>query len=162
MGLETVHPQVLERLNKRMTVEQFSAAANKLREHDIALRAFVLVKPPFMTEEEAVHWAKRSLDHAFDCGATAVTLIPTRAGNGAVDALALAGEFEPPQLSTVEASMEYGLSLKQGRVFVDLWDQGASAACDGCRDARLDRLRAMNLEQAILARIRCSTCGEPV
>ncbi len=27
MGLETVHPEILERLNKRMTIDQFAAAA---------------------------------------------------------------------------------------------------------------------------------------
>ena len=87
MGLETVHPQILEQLNKRMTTDQFAAAAALLREHDIDLRVFILVKPPFMREEEALDWAERSLDFAFDCGATAATLIPTRAGNGAMEEL---------------------------------------------------------------------------
>ena len=32
MGLETAHPEVLEKLNKRMTLEQFAAAASFLRE----------------------------------------------------------------------------------------------------------------------------------
>ena len=99
MGLETVHPQILEQLNKRMTTDQFAAAAALLREHDIDLRVFILVKPPFMREEEALDWAERSLDFAFDCGATAATLIPTRAGNGAMEELAGIGEFSPPRLA---------------------------------------------------------------
>ncbi len=48
---------------------------------------------PFMPESEAFTWAARSLDFAFDCGATAATLIPTRAGNGAMEALAAQGSF---------------------------------------------------------------------
>ena len=52
MGLETVHPKILERLNKKMTTEQFATAARRLREHDIDLRVFILVKPPFMVEEK--------------------------------------------------------------------------------------------------------------
>ncbi len=48
MGLETIHPEVLPRLNKRMTPEMFSGAAEFLRRHGIALRVFVLVKPPFI------------------------------------------------------------------------------------------------------------------
>ena len=48
MGLETVHPDILPKLNKRMTLDQFSAAAAFLRVHDIDLRVFVLVQPPFM------------------------------------------------------------------------------------------------------------------
>ncbi len=93
MGLETVHSNILERLNKRMTLEQFQASAARLRENDVDLRVFVLVKPPFMKEKEATEWAARALDFAFDCGATAVTLIPTRAGNGAMEELAAGGDF---------------------------------------------------------------------
>ena len=80
MGLETVHPQVLAGLNKRMTLDQFSAAASFLRRHEIDLRVFILVQPPLMPPAEALMWAERSLDFAMKCGATAATLIPTRGG----------------------------------------------------------------------------------
>jgi len=56
MGLETAHPEVLARLNKRMTLDQFARAAEFLRGHDIALRVFILVKPPFLDEAEALEW----------------------------------------------------------------------------------------------------------
>jgi hypothetical protein len=159
MGLETVHPQILERLNKRMTTGQFAAAAGFLREHDIDLRVFILVKPPFMREEEALHWAERSLDFAFDRGATAATLIPTRAGNGAMEELASTGEFSPPRLATLEAAAAYGLALNSGRVFADLWDVNRSTACFHCYDSRIARLRAMNLSQSISGPISCPYCG---
>ena len=137
MGLETVHPEILQKLNKRMTVEQFRGAADFLRVNGIDLRVFILVKPPFMREEEAVEWSSRSVDFAFDCGATAITLIPTRGGNGAVEELG----FAPPRLETLEAAFEYGLGLRRGRVFVDLWDVRSDDP------ARLERLRELNLTQ---------------
>ena len=159
MGLETMHPEILERLNKRMTLAQFRAAADRLREYDIDLRVFILVKPPFMREEEAVEWAARSLDFAFDCGATAATLIPTRGGNGAMEELTAREEFSPPALSTVEAAADYGVSLRRGRVFVDLWDLKASPGCEACHGRRLERMLAMNLSQEILPRVECVQCG---
>jgi len=159
MGLETVHPQILERLNKRMTTDQFASAAALLREHDIDLRVFILVKPPFMCEEEAVYWAERSLDFAFDCGAAAAALIPTRAGNGAMEELASIGEFSPPRLATLEAAAAYGLALNHGRVFVDLWDVNPATACPPCYESRIARLRAMNLRQSISEAISCAHCG---
>jgi len=159
MGLETVHPQVLERLNKGMTLEQFAAAAESLHGHEIDLRVFILVKPPFMKEEEALEWAKRSLDFAFDCGATAATLIPTRSGNGALEELALAGSFAPPQLATLEAAAEYGVTLGRGRVFADLWDTSCMKACPACYELRIVRLRWMNLHQAVPDVIHCEQCG---
>jgi radical SAM enzyme (TIGR01210 family) len=160
MGLETVHPNILSRLNKGMTLEQFSAAADWLRKNEIDLRAFILIEPPFMDEMEALVWAERSLDFAFDCGATVASLIPTRGGNGALDELQRAGEFSPPRMKTIEAAASYGLSLKRGRVFVDLWDLQKSHACQTCHTARVLRLAEMNLRQAILPAIYCDRCGD--
>lgn len=158
MGLETVHPEVLPKLNKRMTLDQFSVAATFLRSNDIDLRVFVLVQPPFMQPEEVVLWAQRSIDFAFDCGATAVTLIPTRGGNGAMEALAADGQFLAPRLEALEASLSYGLGLKRGRVFADLWDADKIPSCLACRTPRIVRLRRMNLSQACLAPARCQCC----
>jgi archaeosine synthase beta-subunit len=158
MGLETAHPAVLERLNKRMTLEQFAAAAEFLRSNDIDLRVFILVQPPFMRAEEALYWAERSLDFAFDCAATAATLIPTRGGNGAMEALAAEGEFAPPTLSLVEDAATYGLRLKRGRVFVDLWDVKVGPECPFCFEERVTRLRAMNLRQEVADAVRCEHC----
>ena len=144
MGLETAHPEILERLNKRMTLPQFRAAAKRLRAENVALRVFILVRPPWLSDAEGLEWAKRSLDFAFDCGAEVCTLIPTRAGNGAMEELAASGEWSPPSLDALEAALDYGLSLHAGRVFADLWDIEQFA---GCTPERLARLERINLTQ---------------
>ena len=159
MGLETVHPTILDKLNKRMTIDQFAAASDTLKQNDIDLRVFLLVKPPFMQEEEALEWTTRSLDFAFDCGASAVTLIPTRGGNGAMEELASSGKFSPPSLATLESALAYGLSRKRCRVFADLWDANLNAECEACYHSRISRLRAMNLHQKLLQPIVCESCG---
>ena len=159
MGLETAHQEILERLNKRMSLEQFAQAARFLRKNEIDLRVFILVKPPFMQEEEAVEWATRSLEFAFDCGATAATLIPTRGGNGAMEELAEAGQFAPPKLETLEAAMANGIALKKGRVFADLWDVRRTALCEACAEMRIARLHAMNLQQCVMPFVHCEQCG---
>jgi len=160
MGLETAQPSVLERINKKMTLQQFSNAASYLRKNEIDLRVFVLVQPPFMRPEESLHWTQRSLDFAFDCGATAVTLIPTRGGNGAMESLARSGEFTPPEISTVEEAASYGLSLGRGRVFVDLWDMpNRKDTCQDCLADRVTRLKHMNLHQRSIPAVHCSNCG---
>ena len=159
MGLETAHPQIVKKLNKRMTLEQFVAAAERLRNHEIPLRVFVLVNPPFMERDEAVRWACKSVDFAFDCGATAVTLIPTRSGNGAMDELAKIGSFPPPSIYALESSVEYGLTAGRGRVFADLWDTSQLLGCTSCFQDRVERLRRMNLEQRVLEAVACEVCG---
>ncbi len=159
MGLETVHPIALERLNKRMTLQQFANSAGRLRENAIDLRVFILVQPPFVRKDEALHWAQRSLDYAFDCGATAATLIPTRAGNGATDHLMQSGDFAPPDLRTVEDAHEYGIGIKRGRVFVDLWEIQQVDGCSRCREQRIARLVCMNHSQRPGDAVLCDACG---
>lgn len=159
LGLETVHPDVLRKLNKQMTLEQFDASANFLRSNGIDVRVFILVQPPFMKTEESLHWAQRSLDFAFDCGATAATLIPTRGGNGAMETLAEARMFVVPELRVLEDAAAYGLELRRGRVFTDLWDVKLGQECEHCSDARMQRLRKMNLEQTLTAPVLCNACG---
>ncbi len=144
IGLETVHPSALQQLNKRMTVDQFRRAADFLRVHSMALRVFLLICPPFIPVAEQEEWLRRSVDLAFDCGATAVSLIPTRGGNGAMEALRGAGQFIPPTLAEIEAAAGYGLGLRRGRVFIDLWDLGQFAGGEADFAVRLDRLATMN------------------
>jgi archaeosine synthase beta-subunit len=157
MGLETAHPEVLAKLNKRMTLDQFSRGASFLRRSEIDVRVFILVQPPYMPVAEALYWAERSLDFAMEHGATAATLIPTRAGNGVMDDLMADGRFALPSLHTLESAMEYGLGLKAGRVFADLW--GLRESCARCHSQRVARLRQMNLQQAVLERVACAQCG---
>ena len=158
MGLETVEPTVLEKLNKRMTLDRFAKAAEFLRAHDVALRVFVLVKPPFLEESAALEWARRSVNFAFDCGAGVVSLIPTRAGNGALDSLAASGDFAPPKLATFEAAFDHGVGLQRGRVFADLWDLEKFSSCPNCFSTRRERLQEMNARQVVLPRVDCAAC----
>lgn len=147
MGLETAHPEVLERLNKRITRESFQRAAEFLGGAGVELRVFVLIRPPFLEEAAALEWACRSIDFAFDCGAKVVSLIPTRPGNGAMEALAAQGDFSSPSLATVEAVHRYGLACRRGRVFVDLWDlEKAVSDPAGAAQSRA-RLTEMNRRQ---------------
>jgi hypothetical protein len=158
MGLETVHPEVLPRLNKRMSLRQFDAAAAFLERERIALRVFVLLGLPFLSPQESLAWACRSVGFAFERGAAAVSIIPTRGGNGALEALGQAGEFRSPRLASLEAALEAGLALGRGRVFADLWNLEEFPACAPCFEPRRRRLSAMNLRQKVAPPVECVSC----
>jgi hypothetical protein len=159
MGLETVHPVAGPRLNKRMTLDAFARAADFLRNHEVALRVFILVKPPFLDEAEGLEWALRSLDFAFDCGATVAALIPTRFGNGAMESLGEQDLFSPPRLATLESALAAGIERGRGRVFADLWDLERFSDCPHCFAARAERLRIMNLTQTVPPLPLCDRCS---
>jgi hypothetical protein len=88
-----------------------------------------------------------------------VSLIPTRPGNGALDALQERGEFTPPDLSALEEALASGLALSRGRVLADLWDLEKFRRCPACFAARASRLREMNLSQRDLPPVSCAECG---
>ncbi len=174
MGLETAHPEVLARLHKRMTLDDFERAAAWLKTRAVALRVFLLVHPPFVPLLERQEWLKRSVDFAFACRATAVSLIPTRSGNGAMEALGERGLFEAPTLATLERAVEIArLAVHSdslvgdgglqpgagGRVFADLWDLERLAACPRCAASRVERLRLQNLQQHSSPSVICAHCG---
>ncbi len=155
VGLETANPEVLRGLNKGFTLEQFARAAEFLAHERIALRVFLLVGAPFVPGS-AVDSAVQSAAFAFDCGASAVTLIPTRAGNGAMDRLREAGEWSPPSLRDLEAAHAGALALRRGRVFADTWGLERFSACPGCWDPRRERIERMNLTQTTESAVVCA------
>ena len=159
IGLETVHPEVLPRLNKKMDLLAFSRAVRFLNDHEMQVRAFILLRPPFLDEHEGVHWAMRSIDFALEVGVECCVVIPTRPGNGALDQLMGDGYFSPPALASLERVLEYGLGLGAGRVFADLWDLGLFSSCDTCFVERRKRLAVMNLTQALHPPVVCHACG---
>ena len=158
MGLETAHPPALKKLNKGMDLARYATAAEWLLQHGIALRSFVLVGAPFVPRGEASLWVRRSIDFAISCGASAVSLIPVRGGNGAMEVLAAAGDWNAPTLSDVEEALDYGAGLHQARVFADLWEIGRFAPCAICRESRVARMQRINLTQSSEPRIRCVQC----
>jgi len=159
IGLETIHPDVLPRLNKRMTLSDFGHAVALLTMEDIESRAFILLRPPFMSEVEGIEWARQSIDFAFKAGVSTCVIIPVRAGNGSMDLLARDGYFSEPGLNALEEVLSYGIGLDAGRVFADLWDLDRFSACNLCVDQRRERLQQMNLQQFVLPEIHCSCMG---
>jgi radical SAM enzyme (TIGR01210 family) len=156
IGLETVHTEILRKLNKRMTLNDFRKAVSYLTKNEIMSRAFILLKPPFLSESEGIHWAERSIDFAFRVGVECCIVIPVRSGNGVMDLLIEKGDFSLPDIHSLETVLEYGIGLNAGRVFADVWDLSVFSSCNECIAQRTNRLISMNLNQKIISRYECS------
>ncbi|MFM7923072.1 MAG: radical SAM protein, partial [Planctomycetaceae bacterium] len=72
---------------------------------------------------------------------------PVRAGNGMLDQLQQAAQFEPPKLSSLETVLKETLSWRRGRVFADLWDARRFADSPDTAEQQLQNLLSMNLRQ---------------
>lgn len=160
MGLESIHPDVLPKLNKQITTDDFKKAAGFLKSNGIRTRAFILLNPPFLVDpHENIEWCLKSVEFAFECGVETCSVIPTRPGNGMMDRLLEQGDFVPPTLRALEEVFNKALEMHQGRVFVDTWDLEKFSDCQLCFQCRKVRLDKMNLSQEVLAVVECEVCG---
>ena len=70
------------------------------------------------------------------------------------------GVFSPPRLATLEEAAAYGVGLRRGRVFADLWDLEKFSGCPACFAARKERLERMNFTQEVGTPVECSRCND--
>ena len=160
IGLETVHPEILRKLNKHVTIDDFRNSVQFLNRNGIRSRAFVLLRPPYLTESEGIVWAQKSIDFAFSVGVECCIIIPVRAGNGAMEQLLERGDFSLPKIESLESVLKYGINLKAGRVFADVWDLELFSTCADCLEQRISVINAMNLNQEVVYGDKCNC--EPI
>ncbi|MEO6527038.1 MAG: radical SAM protein [Gemmatimonadaceae bacterium] len=159
VGLETVHPGAIAQLNKRLDLARFDRAARFLGDNGIDLRVFVLLGAPYVEASESVAWTVRTVERAVERGASVVSIIPVRGGNGEMERLQALGHFSPPTLAQLEAALERSLQFAPAVVTADLWDVDRLAACEPCRSDRVERLGRLNATGRFELPIECSACG---
>jgi radical SAM enzyme (TIGR01210 family) len=162
IGLETIHPQAMAQLNKRLDLPQFDEAAQRLADARIDLRTFVLLGAPYVPAEESVEWTARAVTHAVTRGAAVVSIIPVRGGNGEMERLRELGAFTPPTLAQLEEALDCCITLGETVVTADLWDVEKLSACQVCKSRRIERLSRMSLTGCREPRIECMRCDVAV
>ncbi|NHJ13620.1 MAG: TIGR01210 family radical SAM protein [Candidatus Thorarchaeota archaeon] len=101
-------------INKGFTKSDFVAAVKTARKERIGTRAYVLVKPPFLTERDALLDSVQTIMDAADIGATTVSVNPVNVQKHTlVERLWSKGGYRPPWLWTVVEA------LKASRLQVD-------------------------------------------
>ena len=158
-GLETIHPVAAAHLNKRLDLQRFDKAAHFLAENGVDLRVFVLLGAPYVPVDESVAWTMRAVEYAVERGASVVSIIPVRGGNGEMERLQGLGQFTPPTLSQLEECLDLSLHFTSTVVTADLWDAERLPACEHCRSERVERLRRLNVTGCAEPRIGCTVCG---
>lgn len=102
IGVESTDDSVITKsVNKGSTFAKFKAAADVVNKNDLDLRSYLLLKPPFMPEEEAVQDAIRSV---MDCAPYSrdVSVNPMNIQkNTLVEKLWKQGLYRPPWLYSI-------------------------------------------------------------
>jgi radical SAM enzyme (TIGR01210 family) len=158
VGLETINAAAIAQLNKRLDLARFDQAAGFLRENGIELRVFVLLGAPHVPPDESVAWTVRTVGYAIERGASVVSIIPVRGGNGEMERLQALGHFTPPTLAQLEEALDRCLLLTGAVVTADLWDVDRLPACEHCRAGRVERLRRLNATARGEPQVACAAC----
>ncbi|MDQ7825641.1 MAG: archaeosine biosynthesis radical SAM protein RaSEA [Candidatus Eremiobacteraeota bacterium] len=158
IGLETKRDDLrLEVLKKGFTLEQFNEAAAVLAPLGIHLLAYVLLKPPGLSEGEAVRDAIDSIYYLNDLGKSLgiqvkVALQPTFVPqNTPLEELYFKGLFTPPKLWSVIEVLRATFSLPV-EIEVGLSDEGLAAGrtaenCELCNEQARELVREFNATQ---------------
>lgn len=115
LGLESTDPTVLSKyVHKGAAPSEYLAAGDRLRELGLRGKAYLLLKPPYLTEAESIEDVVRSTEVAaahFDT----LSINPVHIQNGTVvEWLFHRGRYRPPWLWSVVESLQRG-SLLRGR-----------------------------------------------
>ncbi len=161
MGLETIHPNAIEIMNKGMKLADFDRAVEKCLSLRIDVRAFVLLHPPGVDRNESVEWTLRTVAYAIERKVRHVSIIPVRAGNGWIDRLIETKEYQLPTVSMIQDLYQSfsrseifsaGISSAENTTIeFDLWDlENWQDGCPKCRESLGNHIARCNREQKIL------------
>jgi radical SAM enzyme (TIGR01210 family) len=154
-------------INTTCTKEQFERASSLLRENGYTPKVYLMVKPPFLTEREAVAETIQSIQYVADLGYSDVTICPTRiAPHTIVAELAKRGMFTSPSLWTIVDILKEASSRCNIRIAcLDIDGQDSDTiyprTCASCTPVLLEALERFNVERdlSLIMALDCS-CRE--
>lgn len=103
MGFETKNDIIRDVLiNKGESFYLYKRALEALKEYRVRSLAYILLKPPFLSELDAILDAENTIEFAFECGFDAVSLEPVSIHNFSfIDLLYCQGLYQTPWLWSV-------------------------------------------------------------
>ncbi|MBO4798931.1 MAG: archaeosine biosynthesis radical SAM protein RaSEA [Candidatus Methanomethylophilaceae archaeon] len=153
LGLESSDPEVLEKsVHKGFAPEDIRRAGTLLKSHNIGVRTYLLLKPPFLTESAAIEDAVSSALFA-DGFSDEISVNPLNVQHGTmVERLWKKGEFRPPWIWSLFEVFRR-LSGKVGARVISSPSGGGSQRgvhnCGECDRSALEAIERFNFSQDI-------------
>jgi len=161
IGLETSDDGIREKcMNKGFSFDDFLRASRVARRAGAGVKAYLLQKPPYVTEREAIKDVIRSV-HDVRLHADAISLNPCTVQKGTeVERLWRAGAYRPPYLWSVILA----LSKAEGDIICDPVGGGTPRGPHNCRSCDSDLVRGIkdyNLsgDRSLLEALLALHCG---
>jgi hypothetical protein len=150
LGLESANDKVLKySINKGFTIKDYDEAVRVLTGNRVDIRTYVLLKPPFLTEAEAVTDAKATVAHAAKNSKT-ISINPVNVQRGTlVEKLWKTWAYRPPWLWSVLDVLKYSKDCGK-KVICDPTGGGKERGahnCGKCDDVILDSIKGYSQTQ---------------
>ena len=167
LGLETSNDKILRySINKSFKFSDYLESARVVKEAGALLKTYILLKPPFLTEREAIDDCIESIKKIKDVTDT-VSLNPTSVHRYTlVEYLWERGDYRPPWLwSVIEVLRKGKRILGDKRIKCDITGGGEKRGahnCGKCDKEILNALRKFSLDQDLshLENINCGCIEE--
>jgi radical SAM enzyme (TIGR01210 family) len=152
MGLESTQPEILQRfVNKGSPPSEYLEAADRVRSLGLRTKAYLLLKPPHLTERESIEDVVRSVELAaprFD----AISINPVHIQGGTVvEWLYQRGRYRPPWLWSLAETIARGSALRGTTRLVSFPTAGGLPRgphnCGACDRAVLAAIEEASLSQ---------------
>jgi radical SAM enzyme (TIGR01210 family) len=147
VGLQSSDDLVRETLvNTRITRPIFERAIATMRQYGVVPKVYLMIKPPFLTDGEAITDVVQSVSYVRSLGIDGVTLCPTRLSRNTVAwQLYQNGVYQPPNLWTVVEATRRAKESSEVRVAcINLrgtdFDSVFPDSCPNCADSIVDAL----------------------
>ncbi len=150
LGLESANDLVLTHsINKGFLTKDYDLAAEVLTKNHVPVRTYVLLKPPFLTESEAIADSVRTIDHASKVSET-ISLNPVNVQKGTlVEKMWRSWSYRPPWLWSVLEVLRAG-SAKAKRLVCEPTAGGKERGahnCGKCDETILSSIKAFSESQ---------------
>ncbi|MCI4346485.1 MAG: archaeosine biosynthesis radical SAM protein RaSEA [Thermoplasmata archaeon] len=151
-GLESTQPEILARfVNKVSTPTEYLEAADRVRSYGALPKGYLLLKPPYLTETEAIADTVESIRLAaghFD----ALSVNPVHIQGGTVvERLFRAGRYRPPWLWSLLETLQVGAAHAGNTRLVSFPTAGGVARgphnCGRCDAKVLEAIEGASLDQ---------------
>ncbi|MBW1933501.1 MAG: archaeosine biosynthesis radical SAM protein RaSEA [Deltaproteobacteria bacterium] len=144
MGLESANDRVLEHsINKGSTFSQWKDAAKGVLDRDMKLKTYILVKPPFLTESEAIEDALFTVRKVSDISDTLSFNPVAIHANTLVEYLWRRKLYRPPWLWSVAEILEETAEIFDGQIKCDVVAGGGRRGAHNCGKCDNSFLRAV-------------------
>ncbi|TFG34952.1 TIGR01210 family radical SAM protein [Candidatus Thorarchaeota archaeon] len=142
-------------INKNFSLESFNQAVKIAKNFEIGTRAYVLLKPPFMTERDALIDSQQTMNDAINAGVSSLSFNPvTVQSNTLVEFLWKRGKYRPPWLWSVIDVLKYAKGVSNSRVNivcdpVAAGKQRGTHNCGECDTNIVAAIRKFSLDQNV-------------